>query len=281
MVNPFPVNRKTLEVADYHKLWGACRRYDDIFGPSSLLGDQIPETTIPGRRGLTPWLIEAPLNSVELLEAVLKPAEPFKIYKAHHVSRPPPITDTPPKPVKKDDLPEIEAFWYEAGYQFQIDCRQVRKQLCEEFQRGQGRLTRNREVSFVCLEPAAMDTMYKDFLLTYHAVRLNWIAIPWNTGGGRRTILVHPWALVLRRQPTPDYSYWDSFQRMLKERGLAGLAESGFPRSLLQQGTVPLPETLRDWLMGIPGETAALPYFAPTAEEYSQAKSRQHQLVLR
>ncbi|KAI8952368.1 hypothetical protein F4801DRAFT_577528 [Xylaria longipes] len=74
-----------------------------------VVGDWIPETTISGRRGLTPWLIEAPLNSVELLEAVLKPSQPFKIYKAHHVSQPP-ITDMPPKPVKKDYWSETDAF---------------------------------------------------------------------------------------------------------------------------------------------------------------------------
>lgn len=129
--------------------------------------------------------------------------------------------------------------------------------------------------------------MQKEFMLTYEAVRLNWIAIPWNSGDGQPTALNHPWALVSRRQPTSEYSYWDAFHRELEERGLTGLAESGFPRSLLEPGTVlkpgtvPLPETLRDWLVGIPGKTAALPYFAPTAEEDARAENRQDQSVLK
>ncbi|KAI3319956.1 hypothetical protein HD806DRAFT_525248 [Xylariaceae sp. AK1471] len=262
---PFPVNRKTLE------------RYNCIFGPPpfSIL---VPETTIPGQRGLTPWLIEAPLNSVELLEAVLKPSQPFKIYKAHHVFLPRPIMDMPLKPVKKDDWLD---FWHEAAYKSEIRWMKLQKALHKEFYKGQGRLTCDREVSFVYLDKGAMETMLNDFMFTYHAVRLNWIAIPWNSGEDQPTSLAHPWPLVLRQQPTPEFSYRFYFHRMLEERGLASLAESGFPRSLLEQGTVPLPETLRDWLMGIPGETAALPYFAPTAEENTQAESRQHQLVLR
>ena len=63
MDHPLPVNRKTLEVPDYKTLWNACRRYSSIFGTASLLGDRMPETTFLGQRGLTPWLIEAPLNS--------------------------------------------------------------------------------------------------------------------------------------------------------------------------------------------------------------------------
>ncbi|KAI0006940.1 hypothetical protein F4779DRAFT_620111 [Xylariaceae sp. FL0662B] len=30
MLEPFPVNGKTLEVADYHKLWNTCNRYFNI-----------------------------------------------------------------------------------------------------------------------------------------------------------------------------------------------------------------------------------------------------------
>ncbi|KAI0550937.1 hypothetical protein F4679DRAFT_594258 [Xylaria curta] len=275
MLEPFPVNRETLEVADYHKLWGACGRYINIFGPP-LLSDRVSETTIPGQQWLTPWLIEAPLNSVELLEAVLKPSQPFKIYKARHVSPTPPIMVAPPKPIRKDEWSETDVYWHEASYKFKVGRQKLKKMLYKEFLKGQGRLMCDREISFVCLNNTALETMQKDFMFTYQAVQLNWISIPWNIGDG--TILAHPWALVLRRQPTPEYSYLDSFYRMLEQRGLSSLAESGFPRSLLKQGTVPLPETLRDWLMGFPGKTAALPYFA---EEDAKAESPQHQLVLR
>ncbi|KAI1735146.1 hypothetical protein F4680DRAFT_470216 [Xylaria scruposa] len=275
MLDPFPVNRETLEVADYHKLWGACNRYISIFEPP-LLGDRVPETTTLGEQGFTPWIIEAPLNSIELLEAVLKPSQPFKIYKARHVSWPPPIMVAPPKPVRKEEWSEIDAFWHEAGYKFKVRLEKRKQWLYKEFLKGQGRLMCDREISFVCLNSKALETMQEDFMFTYQAVQLNWITIPWNYGDG--TTLAHPWALVLRRQPTPEYSYWDSFHRMLEQRGLSSLAESGFPRSLLKQGTVPLPETLRDWLMGFPGKTAALPYFT---EEDAKAESSQHQLLLR
>ncbi|KAH8156889.1 hypothetical protein CIB48_g11358 [Xylaria polymorpha] len=72
------------------------------------------------KQGLTPWLIEAPLNSDEPLEAVLKPSQPFQLYKTRLVSQPPPITDTPPKPIKKDNWSEMDAFWHEAGYRFKV-----------------------------------------------------------------------------------------------------------------------------------------------------------------
>ncbi|GAW22236.1 hypothetical protein ANO14919_117720 [Xylariales sp. No.14919] len=88
MFDPFPVSCKTLRVADYQKLRGACKHHFNIFRPDPLLGDRIPETSIPGPRGLTSRLIEAPLNFIELLEAVLKPSRPFQIHKTRHVSQP-------------------------------------------------------------------------------------------------------------------------------------------------------------------------------------------------
>ena len=271
----FPVNRNTLEVPDYMKLWSACGRYGSIFGPASLLGDRMPQTTFPGQ-GLTPWLIEAPLNSVELLEAVLKPSQPFEIYKARHVSPPPPpVKEMPPKPAENED-------WLaKMGYRSRTGAEKRRHMRYEEFWKGQGRLMCDREVSFVCLDVAAIETMKKIFNTTYHVVQLNWIHIPWNCGDGQGAWLARPFAIVLGRQPTPGCSYWDWFDSKLENLGLASVAESGFPRSLLEQGTVPLPETLRDWLMGIPGETAALPYFAPAVEEDTEAESCQHQMVLR
>ncbi|KAI0190763.1 hypothetical protein EV127DRAFT_407994 [Xylaria flabelliformis] len=147
----------------------------------------------------------------------------------------------PPKPVKKDEWSEPDVFWHEAGYKFKVGWQKRQQLLYREFLKRQGRLTCDREISFVCLNNTALEAMLKDFGLTYQAIRLNWISTPWNTGDGITT-LAHPWALVLRRQPTPEYSYWDSFYRMLEQRGLASLAESDFPRSLLKQGTVPLPK---------------------------------------
>ncbi|KAI1503461.1 hypothetical protein F5X99DRAFT_417224 [Biscogniauxia marginata] len=219
MFERLPVSRKILEIADYHELRGACK--------------------------------QAPLKSVELLDVVLKPSEP---YKARH-------------PIKKDNWSEMDAYWHETGWKYKIKRQKWLQLLHKEFWKGQGRLTCDRKVCFVCLDQAALKTMPEDFLLTYQDVQLNWVAIPWNSGDGQPTTPTHPWALVLRRQLTPEYPYLDSFHRMLKERGLVNLAESGFPRSLLKQGTVPLPETLRDWPMGVPGETVALPYLALTSEE--------------
>ena len=120
--------------------------------------------------------------------------------------------------------------------------------------------------------------MREIFKRSYHVVQLNWIHIPWNRGDGQGAQLVRPWALVLGPQ---GFSCWSWFMGRLEDPGLDWLPESGFPRSLLKYGTVPLPETLRDWLMGIPGETTVLPYFEPAVEEDDEAESCQHQLALR
>lgn len=36
---------------------------------------------------MVPWVIEAPVNSVEILEAILKPSHPFQVDTARHVHR--------------------------------------------------------------------------------------------------------------------------------------------------------------------------------------------------
>ena len=181
----------------------------------------------------------------------------------------------PPKPAEDED------WLVQMGYRIRIQKEKRRHRLYKEFLKGQGRLLCDREVSFVCLDGVATDTMMKTFNSPYHAVQLNSIHIPWNSGYGQGTRLDRPFALVWGPQAPPGFSSSTWSERALGKLGLASLPESGFPRSLLAQGTIPIPETLRDWVMGIPGESAALPYFASAAEENDEEECCQYQLVLR
>ncbi|KAI1189517.1 hypothetical protein F5B17DRAFT_390854 [Nemania serpens] len=47
-----------------------------------------------------------------------------------------------------------------------VSGEKLKQRLYKEFQKGQGRLTCDREVSFVCLDEAAMETMKKGFMST-------------------------------------------------------------------------------------------------------------------
>lgn len=81
------------EIYDYlplkhnHEVLWAEKRYTRILELSSAMRDRIPPATVPGpdKEGLTPLMIEAPLSSVGIFEAIPGPSEPFKIYTARHV----------------------------------------------------------------------------------------------------------------------------------------------------------------------------------------------------
>lgn len=84
--------------------------------------------------------------------------------------------------------------------------------------------------------------------------------------------LCHPYALVLNWSPCRGHTYKSRFERLLKRYNLVGC---GFDRSLLEPGTVPLPETLQDHMRGVPGRKAALPYFrtGESAVELEEAEA--------
>ncbi|KAK7217167.1 hypothetical protein V2G26_005170 [Clonostachys chloroleuca] len=55
-------------------------RYNRIFEDPDTIQERIPNTNYldAGITAKSPWIIEAPLNTVEIIEAILKPKEPFK-----------------------------------------------------------------------------------------------------------------------------------------------------------------------------------------------------------
>lgn len=269
--------RDNPEVPDHHKLRKHITRYIHLFEFPQPVGDELVQTTIPGQRHFTPWIVEAPLNSVEVFEAVLKPSQPFTIHNARHVAP----RRHPDRQIKSDNPRIIDI------------CNRSNRRLREleaEFMQGQGQLTHGNEISFVCLPDEATETIRKAFEMGYDVVPLNWISIPWYTGDGEPPFLVHPLALVLHFQPAPNHPivpppgcFWfPSYEILLnQELEKLGLMGSNFSRSLLKPGTVPIPETLRNWLLGIPGETAALPYFETPPKEDISGDNRQYTLVLR
>jgi len=221
-------------------------RYTEIFE----LPESIPNTTAPGpgydSKTHVPFIVEAPLNSVEVLEALFKPDRPFTIYTARHVPRQPPSNweQYPGDPIHKF----------------------VTKNMCEEYQSLQGRLEEDvREISYVCINMDSIFPVQRMMLGQFRVERLYYISIPWATGvdaDSLETSLVHPWALFLHEKEAPGtiHTYENQFRELVKRLGLVGC---DFRRSLLRRGTTPLPETCLDWFCGNPGKTAALPYFAP------------------
>lgn len=80
------VNMEDLPLKTLHQLMYADERYLLALERSINMCDQIPYTTVPGPSEyfMVPWMIEAPLNSIaplnhiEIIEAILKPSQPFK-----------------------------------------------------------------------------------------------------------------------------------------------------------------------------------------------------------
>ncbi|CAH0054945.1 unnamed protein product [Clonostachys solani] len=212
----------------------AYSRYTGIFENPDTIQEQIPNTNYLGA-GIAdkiPWMIEAPLNTVEIIEAILKPKEPFQVYTAHHFSR-----------------GCVEATAY----------RGERKQkLYQEYCRFQGRLERDRQISFIMVTQydiwAIRDVTWPMFTPTV----LNYISVPW-TFRERKT-LESPWALVFhgRNDPvTQDYQH--RLDLLVDKLDIAGRSIDS--RSYLRPGTIPLPECIWDWFAGIPGKEEAAFYY--------------------
>ncbi|KAH7326152.1 hypothetical protein B0I35DRAFT_474838 [Stachybotrys elegans] len=267
----------------YHSVLGQRGMYNRIFEPGHLLEeDETPHTSIPGQGGFRPWLIEAPLNSVELLEAMLQPSQPFEVFKTHHVPRRPISKQSYQKLYASEPGNVLDDYWLEKRHKSE-------QEGYADFLRRQGHLTRDGEISFICVPESAVAPLHDKLFTTFTFIDAHWISIPWNEGDGKIT-LRHPTALVLFYQPGPNRErrftpYWvrdakelrrlkqpprvcptydEVLRRVMEEYGVGG---SDFSRSLLAPGTVPLPETLLDWYFGRQGNEAALPYFAKSAED--------------
>ncbi|KAI1740065.1 hypothetical protein F4680DRAFT_120239 [Xylaria scruposa] len=219
-------------------MW-AYTSYVGCFEWPSDMRERIPNTNIPGPgyQNTVVWIVEAPLNSVEVLEALLKPTRPLQIFTARHIPR--------------GCVDPSRCRWPTAVIRTQKAYR--------EFTKFQGRLTEDREISFVCVPEEAVDLIRTRLLGRFCPVMLCYISIPFSIGG--EPILRHPWALVLHHEPLPGglYTYENRLNALLDDLSLTGC---GFERSLLKPGTTPLPECLWDWYVGVPGHSAALPYYA-------------------
>lgn len=261
---------------NFNKMQRIILEYPFLLEPEELTGDKMVQTTTPGQGGLTPWLVEAPLNSVEVFEAVLKPSQPFTIHKARNFPRrrcaDRPTASDYPFITKRINSMNKQRRWRYARYM-----------------ERQGQLARDTELSFVCLPTEATETIRKAFGVVYDIVKLHWMSIPWCESDGEHTYLRHPLALVLHYQPgsrpSIQLNYWRNLpsyetylNRALEELGLMG---SDFSRSLLKPGTVPIPETFEDYYLGIPGRTAALPYFETVPGENAAGGNRPYTLLLR
>ncbi|KHN99855.1 uncharacterized protein MAM_01779 [Metarhizium album ARSEF 1941] len=113
-----PVSDDKLPLQSTFDLGQSYDRYRLIFESASTMQLEIPVMPVAEPlQGMPtiPWIIEAPLNSVEVLEAILKPLHPFQIYTARHVQR-------------------------------RFDRAHGSKRLYSEYIRLQGQLERNREI---------------------------------------------------------------------------------------------------------------------------------------
>lgn len=203
-------------------------RYTNILEPVDP--ENLPEDCVRLGPDDVLFFVEAPLNAVELYEAILKPRQPFTVHKARLVPRKPKTGDR-------------------------------QKALVDEYLNGQGKLAgqgteggnaADREVSFIVLP---RDTIWQ-LQMFYHflwPVQLQYMSVPVRVSGAKT--LRSPYALV-------SYSGHRVYQKKLK--GLLKdmkLANDPLERSLLRPGTVPLPETLKEYMDGEPGKDAAIPYY--------------------
>lgn len=202
-------------------------RYMSIFEPVDPV--TLPEDCVRLGAEDVLFLIEAPLNAVELYEAILKPRQPLTVHKARLV----------PRRTKMSDR---------------------HKALVDEYLGGQGKLAGrgseggnavDREVSFAVLP---RDTIWQ-LQMFYHfiwPVQLQYMSIPVRVSGAKT--VRSPYALL---SYNGHRVYQKKLKTLLKDMKLA---DSSLSRSLLRPGTSPLPETLRDYMDGEPGKTAAMPY---------------------
>lgn len=196
-------------------------QYDKVFKP--IPQDKSPDCEYP-TGDAEPFIVEAPVNSVEVLEEVpyLKPQVPFEIFTAK----------LPPR-VPRSCAP-----------------RSIQK-LYQEYAEGQGKLSRDdrQEVSIVCAPSGSLDRLREvgPFARTgsFWPQEFHYMSIPWRSRGSKRTR--HPYALVLWSSPGPWHSYQRRLKQLLKKKGLTGC---NFDRSLLEPGTSPLPESWLDLVTG-------------------------------
>lgn len=199
-------------------------RYTNIFEP--LDPDSLPDECIRLASDDVLFLIEAPLNAVELYEAILRPRVPLTVHKARTIPR---------KPKQETAEPRLQ-------------------DLVTEYNNGQGKLAdaADREVSLVTL-PRDVIWQLQMFYGFVWPVQLQYLSVPVRVSGAKT--VRSPYALV-------SYNGHKVYHKKLKTllRDMK-LGNSALERSLLRPGTRPVPETLREYLAGESGKDAALPFY--------------------
>jgi hypothetical protein len=156
-----------------------------------------------------------------------------------------------------------------------------KQRLYDEYARWQGRLEKDdREISFICLSTLCLEK-FRSHAVCW-PVQLQYITIPWKDPG-RSMGLSHPWALVLRSRHGIPRGYNSALARSTNAQRVQYLLEKiripdcQFERSLLRPDTVPMPESVLDWIEGIPGSTLALPYRCMDFRVQVQSKGEQQE----
>lgn len=222
-------------------IW-ALERYGFALAKPSSIQLDIPFTETPGLRSvfLVPWIIEAPLNSVEILEAILKPSHPFQIHTARHVHRGCNRTAT-----DKRDRRE-----HRKMHPSTPDCRA-----------GWSSIARSRSSVFLGrrFRPCAKSCGECSHLCCCNVSQFpgtTWPVANLGTSLGSGVATTNH--ISGRSTRTRK-----RFEGLLKE---LGLSHNQFQRSLVKHGTTPIPECVLDWFVGRPGTKAALPYLAAPEE---------------
>ena len=177
-----------------------------------------------------PLIVQAELNSVELLEAIVKPPQPLRIYKTRHIRR--------------------RLFKERGAYDCLSPCERY-----AEYLETEGLLERDGEVTYTLLTWEMLwnlNVELNDSGTTNFRIRqLHYISVPLGDGRGKVGI-THPWALVwLKRDRYSDnLSHADDRQRLLERYELTNCK---FERSLLEPGVHPVPELYMDVVLGKAG----------------------------
>ncbi|KAH8163297.1 hypothetical protein CIB48_g4953 [Xylaria polymorpha] len=136
--------------------------------------------------------------------ALFKPTQPLQIFTARHIPR--------------GFVNTSRNKWRES--------MQKREREYREFTQFQGRLTEDREISFVCIPGDDIHPLRERLYGRFCPVKHCYISIPFNTGD--KPMLAQPWALVLPDEPIPGYTYEDRLNRLLADLNLTGC---GFERT--------------------------------------------------
>jgi hypothetical protein len=250
---------KDFPIRDFDKILYSFARYCNTTDPPEA--DKVPLAAHPS---LPPnvdgnyyniMMIEAPISSVEVIEAILKPEQPFQIYRARHVPR---------RRITQHRRPESLSEY---------------QKMYDEYSQWQGRLEKeDREISYICLPHHSLNKLRLHGICW--PVRLDYIGISGRQCDRPPKSLFKPWALVLRyRHGTGDRlgcglaptTGAERLQRLLEK---LGIPDCQFERSRLRPGTVPLPECVLYWIEGIPGSTLALPYYSKDSDAPSHINSK-------